>query len=362
MPRFAASAAPAALSPASGPFRAIEPKMGADLAMTSNQDASMIDSVPLEDDADRDIPMLSIAQFQIAVSNSFVPLRVSTDLPDAEFQARLVQANVHGVSFTDIRAMRHVVERTTELIQLAPRNFYKISLQLEGTGSLRQGDREVQLTPGDLAVYDTSQPYVLTFENRFRTMVIQLPHDRLHIPHDFAAEMTAVRMAGSEGLGRVVSPFLATIGTNLTELQGPAGAKLAQNAVDLLETLFATEFDLQRYAADPRRALLQRIRDDIDERLSDPDLSPNTIAAAAFISVRHLHNLFQDQGQTVASYVRTRRLERCYLDLTNPEDFDVPVAVIGARWGFKDAAHFSRAFKGAYGESPSALRRQAGGH
>ncbi|MDJ1371995.1 AraC family transcriptional regulator [Gulosibacter molinativorax] len=317
--------------------------------------------MPLEDEADRDVPVLSFSQFQVAVSNSFVPLKLTTTVPEGEFEARLQQANVHGVSFTDVRAMPHVVERTPELIEQAPRYFYKISLQLEGAGRLRQGDREVQLQPGDLAVYDTSQPYELSFDKRFRTMVIQLPHDRLHIPHDFAAQMTAVRMDGSEGLGRVVSPFLATIGTNLAELQGPAGAKLAQNAVDLLETLFATEFDLKRYAADPRRALLQRIRDNIDEHLSDPDLSPNTIAAAAFISVRHLHNLFQDQGQTVASYVRTRRLERCYLDLTDPENFDVPVAAIGARWGFKDAAHFSRAFKGAYGETPSAVRRHASG-
>ncbi len=330
--------------------------------MTLNHDSSTMPSVPTDDDADRGIPVLSFREFQVAVSNSFVPLKVSSPLDETQFKAQLLQANVHGVSFTDIRAMAHVVERTTELIQQSPRDFYKISLQLEGTGLLRQGGREVILTPGDIAIYDTSQPYVLTFEKRFRTMVIQLPHDRLHIPHDFAAEMTAVRLDGSEGLGRVVSPFLATIGTNLAELQGPAGAKLAQNAVDLLETLFATEFDLQRYAADPRRALLQRIRDNIDEHLSDPDLSPATIAAAAFISVRHLHNLFQDQGQTVASYVRTRRLERCYLDLTDPENFEVPVAAIGARWGFKDAAHFSRAFKGAYSESPSAVRRQAGGH
>lgn len=330
--------------------------------MTSHHEPSTVDSAPLAEYPARDIPVLTISEFQVAVSNSFVPLKVSTHLPETEFKAQLQQANVHGVSFTDVRAKAHVVERTTELIEQSPRDFYKISLQLEGTGLLRQGGREVQLTPGDIAVYDTSQPYVLTFDKRFRTLVIQLPHDRLHIPHEFAAQMTAVRLDGSEGLGRVVSPFLATIGTNLTELQGPAGAKLAQNAVDLLETLFATEFDLRRYAADPRRALLQRIRDNIDEHLSDPDLSPNTIAAAAFISVRHLHNLFQDQGQTVASYVRTRRLERCYLDLTNPENFDVPVAAIGARWGFKDAAHFSRAFKGAYGESPSSVRRQAGGH
>jgi len=35
---------------------------------------------------------------------------------------------------------------------------------------------------------------------------------------------------------------------------------------------------------------------------------------------------------------------------------DRPVAAIAARWGFVDAAHFSRAFKTAFGISPSEYR------
>ena len=304
--------------------------------------------------------VLDLAAFQSAVSRSFVPLRVTARDPDA-FRGSVMQADVHGATFTDVRSVASRVERTEELIRLAPRRFYKISLQLEGTSTLSQGDRTIELGPGDLAVYDTSRPYRLEFDDRYRVLVIQLPHDRLRIPPGLADEVTAVRLAGSEGLGRVVSPFLATLGTNLHELRGPAGAKLAQNAIDLLDTLFATEFDLVKYVADPRRALLQRIRDCIDEHLDEPDLSPATIAAAVFISVRHLHNLFNEQGQTVAAYVRMRRLERCYLDLTDAADAELPIAAIGARWGFKDAAHFSRAFKSAYGESPSEVRRRAVG-
>ena len=33
-----------------------------------------------------------------------------------------------------------------------------------------------------------------------------------------------------------------------------------------------------------------------------------------------------------------------------------PVAAVAARWGFVDAAHFSRAFKTTYGVSPSEYR------
>lgn len=317
------------------------------------------DEPPVADEGGAGAPVaLDLAAFQTAVSRSFVPLKVTARDPEA-FRGAVTQADVHGATFTDVRSVASRVERTDELIRLAPRHFYKISLQLEGASTLSQGDRTIRLGPGDLAVYDTSRPYRLEFDDRYRVLVIQLPHDRLRIPPGIADEVTAVRLAGSEGLGRVVSPFLATLGTNLHELRGPAGAKLAQNAIDLLDTLLATEFDLVKFAADPRRALMQRIRDGIDEHLDDPELSPSTIAAAAFISVRHLHNLFQEQGQTVAAYVRTRRLERCYLDLTDAAGADLPIAAIGARWGFKDAAHFSRTFKAAYGESPSEVRRRA---
>lgn len=266
---------------------------------------------------------------------------------------------MHGISFTDVRATAQVVQRTTNLIETDNRAFFKISLQLEGHGIHRQHGREVDLQPGDLVIYDTTQPYELEFTDRFRVIVVMLPHDRLKIPAARVQDITAIRLSGSEGLGRVVSPFLATLGTNLDELRGPAGVRLAQNALQLLETLFAYEFDLTRMAADPHRALLERIRDDIDRRLGDPDLTPKSIADNAFISVRHLHSLFRDEGETVASYVRSRRLERTYLDLTDPQQATVPVAAIGERWGFHSATHFSRAFKTVYGESPSEVRRRA---
>ncbi|HYP73799.1 MAG TPA: helix-turn-helix domain-containing protein, partial [Microbacterium sp.] len=85
-------------------------------------------------------------------------------------------------------------------------------------------------------------------------------------------------------------------------------------------------------------------------------LSPGSIAAAHYISTRHLHGLFQEQGTTVSTWIRMRRLEQCRRDLADPLHAGSPVAAISARWGFVDAAHFSRSFKQAYGVSPSEYR------
>ncbi|GGA72364.1 AraC family transcriptional regulator [Pseudoclavibacter endophyticus] len=322
--------------------------------MTTTPHAAAPATEPIQLDA---LP-LDLAEYRAAVSASFVPLRVTTEM-GPEFRGSVTQASVGEVTFTDVRAGAHLVERTPELIAAASRHFFKISLQLEGDSWLEQGGRRDELHPGDLAIYDTATPYRLGFESPTRVMVVQLPHEKFDIPRDLVRQMTAVRLDGNEGLGRVVSPFLATLGANIEQLQGPAGIRLAQNAIDLLQTLFAHQLDVARLAADPHRARIQRIRDYIDEHLDDPTLSPSTIAAANFISTRHLHALFQEQGSTVSTYVRSRRLERCYLSLTSPGDRDASIAAVGQRWGFADAAHFSRVFKAAYGESPKVVRARA---
>lgn len=297
----------------------------------------------------------NISDFRAAVNDSFVPLQVSSTHPD-RFRGMIRGAGIDEVHVSDVRASSHVVERTPELIARGDRPYFKVSLMLAGTGLLIQDDREAVLSPGDLAVYDTSRPYSLVFDQDFRTMVVMFPRHLLTLPPDMVGQLTAVRISGSEGLGSVVAPYLTQLAGNLDQLAGSTGARLAHSALDLVATVFARELGLDGESADPHRALMQRIRGHIDRNLASTDLGPASIAAAHFISTRHLHGLFQEQGTTVSTWIRTRRLEQCRRDLVDPILADRPVAAIAARWGFVDAAHFSRAFKSTYGVSPSEFR------
>ena len=80
------------------------------------------------------------------------------------------------------------------------------------------------------------------------------------------------------------------------------------------------------------------------------------IAAAHGISVRSLHRLFRGGNVTVTGWIRECRLDRCRRDLIDPHFRAKPVHAIAARWGLPDAAHFSRAFRAAYGFSPQVYR------
>ncbi|WP_311260107.1 helix-turn-helix domain-containing protein [Microbacterium sp. WCS2018Hpa-9] len=297
----------------------------------------------------------NISEFRAAVSESFVPLQVSTDGPD-HFRGIIRGASVDEVHVNEVRATSHIVERTPELIARSDRSYFKLSLMLAGTGMLIQDDREAVLQAGDLAVYDTDRPYSLVFDDDFRTMVVMFPKHLISLPSDMIGQLTAVRISGQGGLGAMVVPYLTQLAGNLDQLAGTTGARLAHSALDLVTTVFTRELGLDEVSADPHRALVQRIRSYIDRNLASTDLGPATIASAHFISTRHLHGLFQEQGVTVSTWIRTRRLEQCRRDLLDPMLADRPVAAIAARWGFVDAAHFSRAFKSAFGISPSEYR------
>jgi transcriptional regulator GlxA family with amidase domain len=132
---------------------------------------------------------------------------------------------------------------------------------------------------------------------------------------------------------------------------------VARSVVDLVGTMLAQELGSDAIH-DPRRQQLNAILKYIDTNLAVPGLGPAQLALAHHISTRHLHALFRDGGTTVAAWIRQRRLDRCRRMLADPLNADVSIASVAAGSGFTDAAHFSRIFKAAYGESPTELRQR----
>jgi AraC-like DNA-binding protein len=301
---------------------------------------------------------LNFTEFSALVSQSFVPLRVQSDRPDP-FRGDIRGAGTEEVHLSVVTADQHVIERTPELVARRESRFFKLGLQLSGTGLLIQDNREAVLRPGDLAIYDTNSPYTLMFEESFSTTVLMVPHRLIELPTEALCSMTATTISGESGLGRVVARFLGGLCAELDQLDGPVGTRLARNAVDLVTTLYAQELDLARDAGRPHRPMLRRAQAHIDEYLGSPELTPSSIAAALFISTRHLHAIFHEEGLTVSSWVKTRRLERCRRELTDPLSAHRAVSQVAARWGFMDAAYFSRAFRAEFGEAPSAVRARA---
>ena len=302
------------------------------------------------------------------VSDSFVPLDTEPQARGS-FRGRIEARDYDSVVMSHINANPHAVLRTPKLISgdaegagdpaSCPSSYYKVSLQVGGHGLLIQDGRELALAPGSLAIYDTSRPYTLSFDSDFSSYVMMFPQSRVNLPTDTVGQLTATAIGANHQLGQVAAQVIAQAGTMLPTLSRSVGVRLAGNVVDLLTTVMADELSGAEGRPGERQRLWSQLTTYIDANLSEPQLSPSTIAAAHYMSVRTLHQIFEGSGDTVAGEIRRRRIEKCRQELADPLRRQVPVAAIGARWGLSDPAHFSRLFRSAVGQPPAGYRRSA---
>ncbi len=103
-------------------------------------------------------------------------------------------------------------------------------------------------------------------------------------------------------------------------------------------------------------AILLQIKAHVEAQLGEPDLSPSSIARALGLSARHVHRLFRMTGSSLGRWILERRLACCAVDLADPSMVRSSLTQIAFRWGFNDSAHFSRAFKAAYDQTPREYR------
>ncbi|MDQ2958029.1 MAG: helix-turn-helix domain-containing protein [Actinomycetota bacterium] len=291
------------------------------------------------------------------VSASFVPLDFRAR-DAASFRGEIAGDMLGNVLVTRISADAHRVDRTQRHIAQSDNDgYYKLSIPLRGFVLISQDGREAPLIPGDIAVYDTTRPYSVIFEDVCKMLVLMFPHREFRVSPHAMQELTARRISGRHGIGGLVSPLLLSLAARMDEVNGLQSGRLADNVVDLVSTLYAdSAHELGYRPADSMRTLLVQIKAYIDTHLDDPDLGPESVAAGCHISVGYLHKLFRGEESSVSRQIRDRRLAQCRRDLLDPHRRTESVSAIGAQWGFFDAAYFSRAFKEVYGASPREYR------
>jgi AraC-like DNA-binding protein len=258
------------------------------------------------------------------------------------------------------------VRRTPILIAQADPDMLKMLLVCgDGSSTVEQDGKQARLSVGEFAFYDTRRPYEvncgLDGNRPTQIMTFMFPPSLLPLARGQLRQLAATRIRASTGLGDLTSQFLLHLARNIDHYSPTEAARLSTAALEVLATRLAHELDADSWSTpDARRhAVLTTVQAFIQQHLGDPRLSPAAVAAAHHMSLRSLHQLFHDEGLTVAGWIRRRRLERCRRDLCDPALASRPVAVIAATWGFSSAADFSRVFRAVHGMPPSEYRESA---
>jgi AraC-like DNA-binding protein len=168
--------------------------------------------------------------------------------------------------------------------------------------------------------------------------------------------MSTRQLSRRDGLSGVVARFVVDLTSHGSEIPDAQSERILAQAGDLAISLLATSANAE-YANARQRPMLDRIKGHIEEHFRDPDLTPEQIATAANISTRYLHKLFEAEHETVALYLRGLRLRHARDELLDPGGSHRSVAAVAHGCGFGDISGFNRAFKAAFGLSPTDLRR-----
>lgn len=270
----------------------------------------------------------------------------------ARFSGSIEHVPVGDVELSTVVAGGQHVRRTRGLISAGTEEYLLASIQVEGCGRVEQDGRIAELSPGEMAFYDSTRPYALHFDDAFHQLVVQVPKRELWLRD--TRGLTS-RTLGAGTPGAVVAAFFRSLSDTAAN-SSDEGFGLVPHAIGLLSAAatYAGGAPPAREAVESLTS--QRVLDFLRRNLSDSTLDADAVAKACNVSRRTLYRVLDSEG--VATRLRRMRVERARELLA--ADRDRPVGAVASACGFATESGFYRAFRAATGETPAEYRRRCG--
>jgi AraC-like DNA-binding protein len=229
--------------------------------------------------------------------------------------------------------------------------FDHFTAQLVLDGALAVGTPEGGriVRPGECALIDMSRP-METRASRARVITLSVPRDVIE-----AAVSEPGRLHGAvlpQDRARLLTGFLRSTLDDMPVYGAGDRQRLERVTAELLGLALAGHAPPVAVRTASAAACRRRARLYIDAHLGT---TPDEVARAIGVSRSVLYRAFEPSGG-VARAIHSRRLARLRALLSRPDEVS-RIADLSQACGFSSASDCSRAFKAAYGLSPSDYRR-----
>lgn len=279
--------------------------------------------------------------FREAVGETHLPWSLESG-PAVPGPVELTRYRVGDLALVDCRCGPCAGSRGRAQLAATDADLVGVLFVREGLELVEVGGSRVVVRPGAALLWRADQPVRFRVPGRLHKWTLLVPSSRLPAAPGGLLDGTAAGL-----LAALVGTTLSSAGA----LDGRLGQPVADALIDLLAATLTPVDD------DPAWS---RVAGYVAAHLREPWLSPASIAAGAYVSVRSLYGLCAARGTTPAGYVRRLRLEGARRDLTR-RGTAVTVAAVAHGWGFGDAATFGRGFRAAFGCTPDDVRRGTAG-
>lgn len=295
-----------------------------------------------------------------AVCRSYVHLDCVTDKEQMKsFQGKIQLDQLSRLSLSFVSGDAHTVKRRKEDIAKETDDSFLISLQLRNKSIIQQRDNFEELHPGDFAIYSSTEQYMLDLKKGFKQLVIQIPKLELLSRLPSAELLIGQKVDYCNKETKLISDSLMSFSMAAVNSNDTLQHHIQDTILDLVSTGLASISNHKYSLTQPEQALIIQIKAFINTNLTDPKLDRTMVASRmGGISVRRLSEIFSHDNNSVAAYIRKKRLDNIAREMIDYRFNQQRISQIAFRWGFENSQHFSKTFRNQYEMSPREYRNQ----
>lgn len=262
------------------------------------------------------------------------------DRPEREIRHRLV--GKYPVSL--VTAPASIVEgNRRRSLNAGLDSYLKLIWQLGGQMRFEDAHRTVEINPGEMLLTSLGSDYRMQLSEGHEALIIVFDGTEDARWAGLVTDMLGMRVESRAGIAAAASGMTAL----LSRASGDRTAEIAARALIDLALLSAHEDE----PVDP--TLVSQAGLHIVRNIADAHYGPAALARDLGMSRRSLYGRLSALGTTPAALIRRIRLERARQDILQGDKRSI--LDIALANGFPDGAALSRAFRTAFGHTPSSL-------
>jgi AraC-like DNA-binding protein len=234
-------------------------------------------------------------------------------------------------------------------------DHYRLILLRKGYFDCDADGRRTRLAPGRFVITDMARAE--TNASCSDSMALFIPRDELD--DALPRPMDVHGLSPDNACAGMLAEHLSTLVERLPESTTQEIPGLSKATVNLVAAcIAATPQNVEGARSALDHVLLRRARRFVEQQLQDEDLGAQHLCAHLGIARSTLYRLFEPVGG-VSQFIKERRLARIHELLCRGER-QVSISGLALQFGFRSAAHFSKAFRSQYGYSARDAVREAG--
>jgi AraC-like DNA-binding protein len=265
---------------------------------------------------------------------------------------------LHSVSLAIPKGVSARFARTRALLDDGCDDLVLISATL-GKVRVTQENKTIDLTAGQMCLTEMNVIGAVNLNRTGAFTTTRLPRN-LVLQIAPSAEAQLARPIGHDAaLSTMILRYFTLCSDIGHGLDRPGQEAAARHLTDLIALLLKTGVEQREFIKQDAlsSARLDLLKSDTIKRLSNSDLTVDTIAKSNRLSKRQAQRLFAQQGITFSEFLLEERLLSARRLLLHETGRVRKVSDIAFAVGFNDLSYFHRSFRKRFGVTPSDMRQ-----